>query len=68
MSIVTEARQLENRAAELESRAEEMDVEQHVYFNPRRHSYWNVDERIEKYRAKARQLREQARQLRRANA
>lgn len=67
MSRVNEARQLEARASELESKADEMDVEQHVHFNPRRHSYWNIEERIEKYRDKARELREQARELRRAS-
>lgn len=68
MSMATEARQLEAKASELESKADEMDVEQHVHFNPRRHSYWNVEERIERYRDKARELRQQARELRRASA
>lgn len=68
MSEMTEAGRLEARASELESKADEMDVEQHVHFNPRRQSYWNVEERIEKYRDKARELRKQARELRRANA
>ena len=30
----------DRRATELETKADEMDVEQHVHFSPRRQYYW----------------------------
>jgi hypothetical protein len=63
-----EADRLDEQAASLESKADEIDVEQHVYFNPRRQFYWNAEERAENYRAKARQLRAQAAEIRRRSA
>lgn len=48
----------DRRATELETKADEMDVEQHVHFSPRRQYYWLAEERIEKYRDRAGELRD----------
>lgn len=63
-----EARGLERRAAEFERKARERDVEVHVQFSPRRFGFWDEQDRIDRYRKTARDLREQAAKLRRQNA
>ncbi|WP_129656311.1 hypothetical protein [Rothia halotolerans] len=64
---------LEGWADEMEKKAKETEVEQHYYFAPRPtlgrtspnyHFYNNAEERAEKYRAKARELRAQAADMR----
>ncbi|GAB3563283.1 hypothetical protein [Spelaeicoccus albus] len=60
-----EAGGLDRRAAELERRAKETDVEAHVHFSPSRHAFWQESERADRYRSRAHDLRDQAARLRR---
>lgn len=68
MTAIIEAGLMEKQAEEIDRKAGELEAEQAVNYNPRRYVYWQAEERIQAYRDKARELREQALQLRRNSA